>query len=202
MPAKLFIGTSGWNYPDWKGRFYPEGLKPKDYLSHYAKHFHTTEVNYSFYHVPRPTTYQNWAAQVPEDFVFSVKASRFITHIRRLREVAEAWQQFVQNATELGSRLGPILLQFPPSFKKNAELLSAFLLENRHLRESKGVYLAFEFRHASWFDREVCDILRKHGSALVVPIPCATPRPPSFLRLVSFTFDCTALAPSSLRHTP
>lgn len=187
MPAKLFIGTSGWNYPDWKGRFYPEGLKPKDYLSHYAKHFHTTEVNYSFYHVPRPTTYQNWAAQVPEDFVFSVKASRLITHIRRLREVTEAWQQFVEIASVLGRRLGPILLQFPPSFKKNSELLAAFLHENHHLKESKGLCLAFEFRHAGWFDREVCDILKKHGSALVVAHSLRYPQAP-FVATARFVY--------------
>lgn len=178
MPANLFIGTSGWNYYDWKGHFYPADLKPKEYLAHYARHFHTTEVNYSFYHLPKITTYQNWAAQVPEDFVFSVKASRAITHIRRLREATEAWQKFLENASVLGRRLGPILLQFPPSFKKNTELLAAFLQESHHLKEFKGLSLAFEFRHASWFDREVCEILKKHVGALVVAHSLRYPQAP------------------------
>lgn len=81
---KLFIGTSGWNYPDWRGRFYPKGLKPRQFLAHYARHFATTEVNYSFYHLPKRTTYENWTAMVPADFVFAVKASRLITHVKRL----------------------------------------------------------------------------------------------------------------------
>src|SRR5512137_717808 len=101
MNSKVFIGTSGWNYYDWKGCFYPEDVKPKEYLAHYAKHFRTTEVNYSFYHLPKGGTYQNWAAQVPDDFVFAVKASRTITHIRRLKEVTDAWQVFLENASVL-----------------------------------------------------------------------------------------------------
>ncbi len=168
MSAGVFIGTSGWNYYDWKGRFYPEDVKPKEYLSHYAKTFLTTEVNYSFYHLPKPSTYQNWSAQVPDDFVFAVKASRTITHIRRLKEVTEEWRVFRENASALGGKLGPILLQFPPSFRKDTGLLEAFLQAGRGSKRSSAQRLAFEFRHASWFDREICELLAGYQSALVV----------------------------------
>ncbi len=168
MTARLFIGTSGWNYYDWKGPFYPLDLKPKEYLAYYAKYFLTTEVNYSFYHLPKPSTYQNWATQVPADFIFALKASRTITHIRRLKEVGDLWQQFLDNASVLGSKLGPILLQFPPSLRKNIELLAAFLQTRDQPERFKSCRLALEFRHESWFDRETCELLKKHGSALVI----------------------------------
>jgi uncharacterized protein YecE (DUF72 family) len=168
MTGKLLIGTSGWNYYDWKGLFYPEALKARDYLAHYARHFRTTEVNYSFYHLPKPTTYENWAAQVPEDFVFAIKASRSITHIRRLRDVMEMWQKFLENASMLEKKLGPILLQFPPSFKRSADLLDNFLEESAKLKEFRRVRLAMEFRHASWYDEETYGILKRHGCALVI----------------------------------
>ncbi len=168
MSAKVLIGTSGWNYFDWKGRFYPADLKPKEYLTHYAAQFQTTEVNYSFYHLPRPTTYENWAAQVPPDFIFAVKASRTITHIRRLRDAADLWREFLENALALGDRLGPILLQFPPSFKRDVELLADFFRESRRIRQFEGQSLAFEFRHDSWFVTEILELLRKHASAMVI----------------------------------
>ena len=163
--GELRIGTSGWTYADWRGRFYPEGLKQKDFLRHYSRHFSTTEINYSFYHLPKTTTYQNWVANVPEDFVFAVKASRFITHIKRLRGVAEEWRTFLERAAALDERLGPILLQFPPSLKFRMDLLADFL---RLSGEMTDVRLAFEFRHASWFDPDVLEALRQFGAALVI----------------------------------
>ncbi len=187
--GELLAGTSGWNYYDWKGRFYPADLKAKDYLAHYAKHFLTTEVNYSFYHLPQPTTYSNWASQVPKDFVFAVKASRFITHIRRFREVEEAWQKFLDNAAVLGQQLGPILLQLPPSFRQDTKLLEGFLQDTRMRRGSKDLRLAFEFRHATWFDDPVYEILEQHGAALVIAhsqpypqAPCLVTAPFVYLR--------------------
>lgn len=168
MAGKLLVGTSGWNYYDWKGFFYPETLKARDYLTHYARHFRTTEVNYSFYHLPKPTTYENWAVQVPEDFIFAIKASRVITHIRRLRDVADIWQKFLENASILGNKLGPILLQFPPSFKRSADLLDGFLEHSAKLKAFRGTRLALEFRHASWYDGETYEILKRHGCALVI----------------------------------
>jgi uncharacterized protein YecE (DUF72 family) len=168
MTVNLFIGTSGWNYADWKRRFYPDDLKSKEFLSFYAKQFRTTEVNSSFYHLPKTTTCQNWAAQVPNDFVFAVKASRFITHIRRLKEATDAWRAFLEHTSALGRKRGPILLQFPPSFRKDTELLAAFLQGGSQIESVDDIHLAFEFRHSSWFDQEVYGILAKQGSALVI----------------------------------
>ncbi len=168
MPGRLFIGTSGWNYYHWKGLFYPQTLKPRDYLAHYTRHFRTTEVNYSFYHLPTPKTYENWATQVPEDFVFAVKASRVITHIRRLSGVTDMWRKFLENASTLGNRLGPVLLQFPPSLRCGADLVDGFLKDSAKLKAFRGIRLAMEFRHASWYKDETYEILKKHGCALVI----------------------------------
>jgi len=125
--ARVLIGTSGWTYASWKGPFYPEDLPSRRYLEFYAREFSTTEVNYSFYHLPCPTTYEKWAGQVPEGFVFAVKASRFITHIKRLLDAEDAWCTFLQNALSLGPHLGPVLFQFPPSFRCDENRLAAFL---------------------------------------------------------------------------
>jgi uncharacterized protein YecE (DUF72 family) len=167
--ARIWIGTSGWTYASWKGPFYPDDLPSRRYLEFYAHEFPTTEVNYSFYHLPRPQTYAKWAGQVPDEFLFSVKASRLITHTKRLLDVPEAWRTFVGNALTLGNHLGPILLQFPPSFRKDGDRLSEFLemaqaasTAHSHLR------LVFEFRHESWFTDEIYRLLKRHGAALCI----------------------------------
>lgn len=165
--SRLYVGTSGWNYYDWREEFYPSELKARDYLGYYARHFRTVEVNYSFYHQPTPRTYRNWAAQVPEDFLFALKASRFVTHTRRLRDAGAAWRRFLDNALELGERLGPILLQLPPSFRPDPNVLQDFLEAHARLESARGIRLAFEFRHAGWFDEAVHALLRGHGAALV-----------------------------------
>ena len=118
---KIFIGTSGWIYRDWKGIFYPEDLVRSKELSYYAEYFNTVEVNYSFYHLPDKQVFRNWAAEVPKNFIFSVKASRFITHIKRLKGVKEPMRNFLGNASALGEKLGPILFQLPPNFKAKEE---------------------------------------------------------------------------------
>lgn len=161
--GRVFIGTSGWNYWDWKGRFYPEDLPSRDWLAFYAQELQTVEINYSFYHLPRPATFQNWAAAVPENFVFSVKASRFITHIKRLKGSRAALKKFLTNAGTLKEKLGAILFQLPPSFKARPGLLEKFL-EGK----DKDRRWAFEFRHDSWFIPAVYRILRKYNAALVV----------------------------------
>jgi uncharacterized protein YecE (DUF72 family) len=167
--ARLFIGTSGWTYPSWKGTFYPEDLPSRDYLEFYSREFESTEVNYSFYHLPRPSTYEKWAAQVPDKFIFAVKASRFITHVKRLVEVEEAWATFVQNALAVGPHLGPILLQFPPSFRCDRPKLAAFLrIAQRPAPKSRPVRLVFEFRHESWFSEQTYTLLRRHNTALCI----------------------------------
>jgi len=168
MAGKLLVGTSGWNYYDWEGLFYPDTMKARDYLAHYAHEFRTTEVNYSFYHLPKPATYENWAAQVPQDFRFAVKASRVITHIRRLRDVADLWQTFLENASMLGNKLGPILLQFPPSFKRNDDLLDGFLTHSSKMKAFRGIHLAMEFRHASWFTTDIIAAIEDLGFVVAV----------------------------------
>ena len=158
----LYIGTSGWAYQHWNNIFYPACLPDKDKLKYYSQQFKTTEVNYSFYRLPSPATYENWYQQTPRGFLFSLKASRFVTHIKRLKEVESAWQQFIENASNLKEKLGPILFQFPASFratKENKTRLQEFL------RFAQG---AFEFRHESWEDKEIYHLLEKNNSAWVI----------------------------------
>ena len=167
--ARLFIGTSGWTYSSWKGLFYPEDLPTRRYLEFYADEFDSTEVNYSFYHLPRISTYEKWVAQVPELFIFSLKSSRFITHVKRLVNVEDPWTRFVQNALVLGSHLGPVLLQFPPSFRCDRKRLEAFLkISQPPASKSHPVKLVFEFRHESWFTEEIFSLLHQHNAALCI----------------------------------
>jgi len=168
MP-RLHIGTSGWTYSSWKGLFYPEDLPSRRYLQFYAGEFDSTEVNYSFYHLPRLDTYEKWAAQVPKDFIFALKASRFITHVKRLIDVEESWSMFVQNALALGCHLGPVLLQFPSSFLCDGKRLADFLkISQRSAPKSHPVKLAFEFRHDSWFAEEIFSLLSRYNAALCI----------------------------------
>ncbi|MCK5044179.1 DUF72 domain-containing protein [Candidatus Parcubacteria bacterium] len=158
----LYIGTSGWAYKHWNDIFYPTGLPDKDRLKYFSQQFKTAEVNYSFYRLPSPQTYSNWHQQTPKGFLFSLKASRYITHVKRLKNVKDAWQQFVKNALNLKEKLGPILFQFPASFKATAE--NKTRLED-FLKFAKG---AFEFRHESWADKEIYCLLEKYNSAWVI----------------------------------
>jgi uncharacterized protein YecE (DUF72 family) len=174
--AQLHIGTSGWVYRSWKGPFYPETLPTRRYLEFYAQEFGTTEINSSFYHLPLPTTFTNWAKQVPEDFVFAVKASRFLTHIKRLLDPEEPWQRFVENAVNLGDRLGPILLQFPPSFKLNAPRLEAFLNVATSVKAHPTFRLVCEFRHESWFSDEIYRLLTHYQAAWCIADGAKYPR--------------------------
>ena len=167
--ARLFVGTSGWTYSSWKRLFYPADLPSRHYLDFYAGAFGSTEVNYSFYHLPRPSTYEKWVAQVPEGFIFALKASRFITHVKRLVDIEEAWETFVRNALALGPHLGPILLQFPSSFRCDRMKLAAFLAGAwQQAFGTRPLRLAFEFRHKSWFAEETYALLRRHKAALCI----------------------------------
>ena len=177
MSARIWIGTSGWTYASWKGRFYPNDLSNRRYLEFYAAEFPTTEVNYSFYHLPKPETYANWAGQVADNFLFSVKASRFITHTKRLLEVEEAWKTFVENARPLGRHLGPVLLQFPASFRNDLGRLKTFLDMAQDVRTGRAkLRLVFEFRHESWFTKEVYRVLNRHRAALCIADSNGYPR--------------------------
>jgi uncharacterized protein YecE (DUF72 family) len=174
--GKIFIGTSGWIYGHWQGIFYPEDLPSKDKLKYFSQHFKTAEINYSFYHLPRPITYQKWYSETPADFIFAVKASRFITHIKRLKGVKEAWQQFLENALNLREKLGPILFQFPPSFQaspENINRLKDFLGIRDKTAMAELSRIAFEFRHKSWCDEKIYKLLKKYNVAWVIcDSPC------------------------------
>ena len=171
---KLFIGTSGWVYSHWDGVFYPKDLPSKDKLKYFSQHFKTTEINYSFYRLPRPTIYQNWYNQTTSDFLFAVKASRFITHIKRLKGTNEARKTFIENALNLKEKLGPILFQFPPNFKatpENIKRLEDFLKLITNYKPKTTNYklhFAFEFRHKSWCDQKIYKLLKKYKVAWVI----------------------------------
>jgi uncharacterized protein YecE (DUF72 family) len=165
--AHFFAGTSGWNYRNWRGNFYPENLSPKKFLPFYAETFDTAEVNYSFYHLPKVTTYENWYAATPANFVFTLKLSRYITHIKRLNDVKQPWKEFLKGARALKEKLGPILLQFPPSFKGTEENLKRIEEFLAYASKDK-VRLAMEFRHDSCFAQPMLEILRRYEAALVI----------------------------------
>ena len=163
------MGTAGWIYGGWGKIFYPATVKTTDdRLAFYARSFNAVEVNYSFYHLPKAETCARWVARVPGSFLFAVKASRFITHIRKLVDVEEAWEKFLASVRALGDRLGPILLQFPPSFQLDHARLKRFLgLVHRH-RKASRVHPVFEFRHRSWFTEATYDLLRDAGATLCI----------------------------------
>ena len=157
------IGTSGYSYPEWKGNFYPEKIAAKDMLRYYAERFPTVEINNTFYRMPKEALLNDWAAQVPETFTFVLKASQRITHFKRLRDCGEALSYLVRVTSTLGPRLGPLLFQLPPNFKKDVPRLQSFL---DLMPERRRV--AVEFRHHSWFDDETFQALRNQGAALCV----------------------------------
>jgi uncharacterized protein YecE (DUF72 family) len=182
--VRTLIGTCGWVYGAWKGQFYPPALPDAQRLGYLAGRFETTEVNYSFYHVPAAETYTRWMNLVPPNFVFALKANRLITHVARLREAERDWNNFTQAARELGDHLGPVLLQLPPSFRKDHATLAAFLEMTSDA--SRSIRLAFEFRHRSWFESETYRVLRRHGAALCI---ADGPRYPRVNRLTAdFTY--------------
>ena len=157
----VLIGTSGWQYRHWKGRLYPPRLPQKAWLEHYAARFATVEVNATFYRLPAPGTAEAWAARVPGDFVFAVKVSRYLTHIRRLRDPAEPVGRFMAVAEALGPRLGPVLMQLPPTMRADLDALDATLR-----MFPSGVRVAVEPRHESWFAAELYALLERRGAAL------------------------------------
>lgn len=158
MPAS--IGTSGWHYDHWRGGLYPADLPPRRWLDHYAQRFATIEINNAFYRLPERSTFENWAASVPDDFMFAVKASRYLTHVRRLREPAEPVSRLLERSAGLGAKLGPILLQLPPNLQIDLDALDAVLRSF-----AAGVKVTVEFRHESWFVPDTRALLERHGSA-------------------------------------
>ncbi len=163
MRAAVRIGTSGWNYPHWKGRFYPRDLPQRQWLPHYAHHFDTVEINNTFYHLPSSETFTHWAQNTPGGFCFAVKASRHLTHLKKLKDSGEPLHRFIDHSAALGRRLGPTLFQLPPRWRTNPERLACFI---NHLPPHRPC--AFEFRDPSWFNDAVYDILRAHDCAFCV----------------------------------
>ena len=163
MAAVVYVGTSGYNYPEWKGSFYPDNLAVSKMLAYYSERFSTVEINYTFYRMPTAKLVTGWAAQVPADFRFTLKAPKRITHDRKLRDVAYLVRGFCEAAAELGPQLGALLFQLAPSFKKDLSVFDEFLaiLPPR-------LCAAFEFRHDSWLDEEVYARLRDRNLALCI----------------------------------
>ena len=159
----LRVGTSGFSYKEWKGSFYPEDLPQSKFLSYYADHFKTVEINNTFYRMPKPELLEGWASKVPEDFRFVLKASRRITHQGRLKDVGDHVAYLYDVAATLGPRLGPVLFQLPPYLKGDVDRLRGFLATL-----PEGARAAIEFRDESWHDAAVFDALREHEVALCI----------------------------------
>lgn len=160
---ELYVGTSGYSYDEWKGSFYPEDLSAKGMLSYYGERLNAVEINNTFYRLPKASVLENWASQVPEAFRFSIKASRRITHFARLKpEAREPTEYMMSTVGSLGVRLGVVLFQLPPNLKAEVERLATFLDTL-----PAGAPGAFEFRHETWSDAAVHDVLRERGMALV-----------------------------------
>ena len=160
----LRIGCSGWNYQHWRERFYPRGCPPSRWLRFYAQHFDTVEVNATFYRLPTKKAVAGWVEQTPADFVFAVKASRYLTHVKRLTDLGPGIKRFYERLEPLreSPKLGPVLWQLPENFRRDDDRLAdalARLPPGRH---------CFEFRHQSWFAEDVYALLREHGAALVI----------------------------------
>jgi uncharacterized protein YecE (DUF72 family) len=174
---RVRIGCSGWSYDDWRGDLYPDGLPKRRWLERYAEVFDTVEVNATFYRLPKESTVEGWVDQVPGDFLFAIKASRYMTHMKRLHEVGDAVARFWEPLEPLrrGRRLGPVLWQLPESFQRDDDLLASALEELPRAEH------CFEFRHASWFAAPVRELLRERGASLAIgddkrrPLPGAAP---------------------------
>jgi uncharacterized protein YecE (DUF72 family) len=159
----LYVGTSGYSYKEWKGPFYPKDLPDKQMLRYYGERFRSVEINNTFYRMPKASVLEAWAAEVPADFKFVLKASQKITHFQRLKDVRDSVEYLLNVATTLKDRLGPLLFQLPPNLQKDVPRLRDFLM-----LLPPGSRAAFEFRHQSWFDEEVFGVLREFQAVLCI----------------------------------
>jgi uncharacterized protein YecE (DUF72 family) len=166
MRGRLFLGTSGYLYPHWRRRFYPPGLPARAWLPFYAQHFATVELNSPFYRLPARHAFQAWRTAVPDDFVFAVKASRYLTHLKRLRDARAPLDRLLRRVRPLGPTLGPLLFQLPPQFHADAARLGRFLQVLERQRHIPGLRAVLEVRHASWLVPETFERLREAGVAL------------------------------------
>lgn len=161
--GNLFIGTSGFSYLHWgEGVFYPKKISRSDWFSYYSKYFNSVELNSSFYHLPSEKAFRNWYSKAPSGFIFALKVSRFITHIKKIQNCASAWRKFLKRALLLKEKLGPFLFQFPVTWKKDLKRLKRFVEvitdSNASLR------FAFEFRHPSWYSQDVYNFFLSFGN--------------------------------------
>jgi uncharacterized protein YecE (DUF72 family) len=163
MAAEIRIGTSGWHYKHWIGRYYPADIKPSNMLAHYVRDFDSVELNNTFYRLPQESALDTWRKSAPPGFVYAVKGSRFITHMLKLKDPQQALANFMERAERLRSKLGPILWQLPPHWNVNLERLEEFL----RLLPRKHRY-AFELRHESWLNEDVYAILRRYNAAFCI----------------------------------
>lgn len=161
--SPIYVGTSGWHYDHWKGPFYPEGMASDDFLPYYLDHFRTVEVNNSFYQLPAEETLRDWRKTIPEEFVFAVKANRYITHMKKLKDPEEPVKTFMDRISTLDENLGPVLFQLPPNWHSNPKRLRTFL----EVLPSGPRYV-FEFRDTTWFEAPVYDALRNHNAAFCI----------------------------------
>jgi uncharacterized protein YecE (DUF72 family) len=160
--SNIHVGCSGWVYKHWRGILYPEGLPQRCWFQRYAEEFDTVEINNSFYHLPKPETFDKWRKQAPDGFCYAVKANRFITQAKKLKDPEEPLERFLKPTRRLKEHLGPILFQLPPSMRINLERLESFLkILPRRLTS------VFEFREKSWYSEEVLTLLDRHGAGFV-----------------------------------
>ncbi|BAZ22974.1 hypothetical protein NIES4073_38620 [Kalymmatonema gypsitolerans NIES-4073] len=170
--SKLQIGTSGWVYKHWMGIFYPSHLPSDQQLSFYAQHFSTVEINFSFYRLPERSVFESWREQTPSGFLFAVKGSRYLTHMKKLKDPQEPLSRLMERVEGLQEKLGPILFQFPHTWHLNLERLQSFL----ELLQTYGQQrFTFEFRHSSWLIPQVYKLLENAGAALCLPVSPTVP---------------------------
>jgi uncharacterized protein YecE (DUF72 family) len=160
---EIYVGTSGYAYKEWKGKFYPEKISPKEMLRFYSERLTAVEINNTFYRMPKESVLESWGEQVPSGFVFGLKAPQVVTHLKRLRNVSEETQYLFRTLSVLDRKLGPVLFQFSKSFRKDRPALEDFLA-----LIPRDMASAFEFRSPSWLDDEILDLLRKKGASLCI----------------------------------
>jgi uncharacterized protein YecE (DUF72 family) len=193
MGAQVRIGCSGWSYPDWRKRFYPEKLPAREQFAFYAQHFDTVELNNSFYRQPPPERFVGWREQSPSCFLFAVKGSRYVTHVKRLVVEQKSIDLVVDSARELGRKLGPILFQLQANFRADVDRLRRFLA-----MLPADVRFALEFRHDSWLVPPVLDLLRSQRIAMCIP---DHPKLPKSLEITSdFTYVRMHMPPHGLGY--
>ncbi len=183
MPNSIRIGTSGWVYKHWRNVFYPEGLRPAGWFAYYAQHFNTVEINNSFYRLPSADTFDAWRDQAPPGFLYAVKASRYLTHLKKLIDPEEPLARFFERASRLGRTLGPVLYQLPPHWQVNVERFEHFLSVL-----PAGYTHVVEFRDASWLIEDIFALMERYGVAHCIhdmhplKVPPRVTAPPAYIR--------------------